>query len=115
MAVLSEIVSGVPEFEAAIGVMKAAVEAATIEAVKQGAALIEAGAKARSSGRPGPNVRSGSHRRSIHVEGPTIGDGQVSAQIGPSMKYSRRLELGFMDMKDSLGRLYHQRPLPKMN
>jgi hypothetical protein len=28
------------------------------------------------------------------------------------MVYSRRLELGFMDVRDSLGRLYHQPPHP---
>jgi hypothetical protein len=109
------IFSGGPEFSAALARIAVAVERAAADAVMKGAHMIEASAKAHSSGRPGPNVPSGSHRRSIHVEGPTVSGGQIRADIGPSMIYSRRLELGYDDMTDALGRVYHQKPLPYLD
>ena len=109
---MADYVEGVPEAMAAIDAMVAAVLAANKVAVKKGSALIEARAIKNSKGRPGPNVKSGTHWRSIHVEGPvTTGAGVVSAQIGPSEIYSRRLELGYTGT-DSLGRSYHQPAFP---
>jgi hypothetical protein len=50
---------------------------------------------------------SGSNRRSwqtvVASEGPTV----FSAAVGPTMVYSRRIELGFKG-PDSLGRVYNQ-------
>ena len=104
---MSVIWSGLPEFNAAIDGMVEAANVATRDAVKKGASLIESKAKAHSP------VLTGSNRRSIHVEGP-IGVSAMlgySASIGPSMIYSRRLELGFSGT-DAIGRAYHQAPHP---
>lgn len=54
--------------------------------------------------------------RSIHTTGPsgqpwTLGD--LTALIGPSVKYGRRIEYGFMQA-DSLGRNYDQPARPYM-
>lgn len=80
--------------------------------VAQGALLIEAAAKRHASGRPGPNVVTGSHRRSF-MHTTTGGAGEWSSLTGPTMVYSRRLELGF-DGTDSLGRTFHQPPYPSL-
>ncbi|MBU6429515.1 MAG: HK97 gp10 family phage protein [Cyanobacteria bacterium REEB65] len=104
--------AGVSEFEYAMDALIAKNVAAVEGALAKGAHMVEAAAKKNSSGPPGPNVVTGSHRRSIHVEGPKqISESIYQAQVGPSMIYSRRLELGF-DGKDSLGRVYHQEPRP---
>jgi hypothetical protein len=105
--------AGVPEFDAALKRIVTAAEKATGDAVMTGAHLVEGATKVRASGRPGPRVVSGSHRRSVHVEGPKTAGTQVSAQIGPSMIYSRRLELGFTG-SDAIGRSYHTAAFPSL-
>jgi phage gpG-like protein len=55
--------------------------------------------------------KTGTLRRSVHVELTTEGLRQV-ALVGTDVPYARRLELGFMD-KDSRGRVYHQAPAPR--
>lgn len=107
--------SGVTEFEAAMDALKVRMLEATAQAVADGAHLIQASAVKHAHGRPGPRVRSGTLWRSVHVEGPEdSGEGSFTARIGPSVIYARRIELGFMNMRDSLGRLYHQPPYPYM-
>lgn len=117
-------VRGGAEFRAAVERMIVAAEQAATSAVMQGAHKIEAAAKQHSSGRPGPYVGGsnpaypkappgGAHRRSIHVEGPTVSGSKVSAQVGPSMIYSRRLELGYSGT-DAKGRIYKQPPYPSL-
>lgn len=69
-------------------------ERATRQAVAEGAALIERKMKENSSGRPGPNVQSGAHRRGIITQGPMRSGSGWEARIGPTMVYSRALELG---------------------
>lgn len=81
-------------FNAHLRAMAAAADGATRQAVAEGAALIERKAKENSSGRPGPNVQSGAHRRGIVTEGPAKTGNGWEARIGPTMVYSRRLELG---------------------
>lgn len=81
-------------FNAALDAMADRADAATRQAVTDGAALIERRMKQNSSGRPGPNVQSGAHRRSIVTEGPSRVGNTWEARIGPTMIYSRRLELG---------------------
>jgi len=105
---------GVSEFEDGLEALKLRMLAATEQAVADGAHLIQAAAMKHAAGRPGPNAVSGTLRRSIHVEGPTGEEGTYTARIGPSAIYARRIELGFMNMRDSLGRLYHQPPYPYM-
>jgi hypothetical protein len=57
-------------------------------------------------------VLTGTLRRSIHAEGPLQEGLAVYFKVFPSTVYARRIELGFMNMTDSLGRLYHQEPDP---
>lgn len=57
-------------------------------------------------------VKRGTLRRSIHMEGPVTEGTSAYAKVFPSVIYARRIELGFMNMRDSLGRLFHQRAHP---
>ena len=54
----------------------------------------------------------GTYRRSIHVEAIIEEDGKYYAIVGTDLPQARRLEWGFYDMVDSLGRHYYQLPLP---
>lgn len=106
-----EVWKGIKEFEAAITAIVSAAEKATGDAVAEAAHLVEAKAKSNASGRPGPNVVTGTLRRSIYVEGPkSVGMG-YSAKVGPSVIYARRIELGYQGT-DSLGRHYDQPAYP---
>jgi hypothetical protein len=91
----SVVFEGMGEFAAALRGRVDEVDGATRLAVAEGAALVQRAAMQNSSGRPGPNVVSGSHRRSFRTEGPVrVGSSQWLATVGPTMVYSRRLELG---------------------
>jgi hypothetical protein len=62
----------------------------------------------------GPGVVTGRLRNSITVteKGP-VGATGYQATVAPTVKYARRLELGFSG-SDSLGRVYNQPPYPFM-
>lgn len=61
----------------------------------EGAAAVARQGQLNSSGRPGPNVRSGDHRRSYVVSPPRQeGPYRWVAHAGPTMVYSRTLEQG---------------------
>lgn len=92
-------------FKAALDAMVVRVEVAAVRLEADAAGLIEASAKRQDS----YTTRSGSNRRSIHTQPGALG----AYEVGPTMVYSRRLELGF-DGADSLGRVYHQKPRPYM-
>jgi hypothetical protein len=62
-----------------------------------------------ASGRPGPNVITGAYRASWRVEDFAVADGG-GAEIGTDKPQGRRLEFGFYDMTDSLGRHFFQPP-----
>ncbi|MFE7780266.1 HK97 gp10 family phage protein [Streptomyces nigrescens] len=64
-----------------------------------------------ASGRPGPNVITGQYRASWSVEEFPVPDGG-GAEIGTRQPQGRRLEFGFYDMTDSIGRHYFQPPFP---
>lgn len=90
----------------------AKVEAQTLAFVTQGALVIEAETKSKMDGRPGPNVVTGTLRRSEVVTSvEPIGPGTYEARIGPTAIYGRRIELGFVGT-DSLGRVYNQPAYP---
>lgn len=93
-------------FQAALAAMLARVQAAAIPAVAR------VGNRIVARGMAAAPVRTGTLRRSIHMDGPVGGGGTASAKVGPGVIYARRVELGFMNMTDSLGRLYHQPPHP---
>lgn len=104
---------GIGGFEAGINALIAAVDAATKLAVTSGAHLIEANAKQSMNG-PGPQVQTGTLRRSISVVDTTsLGAGVWKARVAPTVIYGRRMELGFHG-QDSLGRTYNQRAYPFM-
>ena len=59
-----------------------------------------------------PNVVSGDLRRFIRMDGvKQYGVAAYRANVGPSLVYARRIELGFFGA-DRLGRKYHQPPFP---
>ena len=103
---------GIPQFAAALDrvVVQASVEARA--AVAELAGLIEKRAKANASGRPGPNVITGTLRRGIRSEPITPwGLRGWRTRVGPTVIYSRRIELGFHGV-DRLGRHYDQPGYP---
>ncbi len=111
MATLEFDLLGVPEFVAALEAMAGRVDRATGMAARDAALVIQRQARTNASGRPGPRVRTGTLRRSIRVDGPRrVGTGW-EARVGPTVIYSRRVELGF-DGTDAIGRTYHQPPYP---
>ncbi|GAA3591496.1 HK97 gp10 family phage protein [Streptomyces osmaniensis] len=67
--------------------------------------------KANASGRPGPNVITGRYRASWRAETRGIPYG-AQCTLGTDAPQGRRLEFGFFNMTDSLGRLYFQPPFP---
>jgi hypothetical protein len=107
-------ISGVPGFEASIDALIAAAQAAALRGVTAGAHLIEAQAKQSMNG-PGPQVQTGTLRRSINViDTTTLGGGSYQARIAPTVIYGRRQELGFHGV-DSIGRHYNQRGRPYLS
>lgn len=67
----------------------------TQRAVAEGLAAIQRQAQINSTERPGPRVRSDAHRRGIRMTPVVqVGAFQWAGQVGPTMVYSRRLELG---------------------
>lgn len=91
---MSELRWDASAFNAHLRAMEARADDATRQAVAEGAALIERKMKENSTGRPGPNVRTGAHRRGITTSAPIKLGPAWEARIGPTVVYSRRLELG---------------------
>ncbi|MFD7639577.1 hypothetical protein ACFV4P_02895 [Kitasatospora sp. NPDC059795] len=99
------------------GVLAARLEAeagalvpAAAAVVSHQAMLLETAIKAAASGRPGPNAPTGDYRRSWTTEVRATAAG-VEAVVGTNKPQANRLEYGFVGA-DSLGRVYHQPPLP---
>lgn len=99
---------GLPEFNAGLARIMAAVDVATATAAGTGAHLVEANIKAKLSlkshskrtktpsapGEP-PATISGNLRRSVAVQGPTrVGWGVYESKVGPTAVYGRIQELG---------------------
>lgn len=83
----------------------------TDRTVQQQARLLRALIMENASGRPGSNVISGDYRGSWKREPFPVPDGG-GADVGTNEPQGRRLEFGFMNMYDSLGRFYRQPPFP---
>ena len=79
--------------------------------VHRQAGILRGMIRARASGRPGPNVITGRYRSSWELESFAVPHGG-GAEVGTNMPYGRRLEFGFWDMYDSLGRHFFQPPYP---
>lgn len=82
--------------------------------VQQKARLARALIRENASGRPGPNIITGAYVASWRLEpfAVPIGGG---ATIGTNAPQGRRLEYGFYDMTDSLGRHFFQVPRPHVD
>lgn len=83
----------------------------TNRTVQQQARLVRAMIRFNASGRPGPNIITGDYFDSWRTEPFGVPDGG-GAIVGTDEPQGRRLELGFMNMYDSLGRFYRQPPFP---
>lgn len=79
--------------------------------VQQQAHLARALIRENASGRPGPNIITGQYVASWQIEPFPVPDGG-GADIGTRKPQGRRLEYGFYDMTDSLGRHFFQVPRP---
>ncbi|GHJ34348.1 HK97 gp10 family phage protein [Streptomyces hygroscopicus] len=79
--------------------------------VQQQARLLRALIMERASGRPGPNVITDQYRPSWKREPFPVPDGG-GAEVGTRKPQGRRLEFGFWDMTDSIGRHFFQPPYP---
>ena len=79
--------------------------------VQQQARLLRALIMERASGRPGPNVITDQYRPSWKREPFPVPDGG-GAEVGTRKPQGRRLEYGFYDMTDSIGRHFFQVPRP---
>jgi hypothetical protein len=79
--------------------------------VQQQARLLRALIMENASGRPGPNVITDDYRPSWKREPFGVPDGG-GAEVGTDRPQGRRLEYGFFEMYDSLGRFYRQPPFP---
>ena len=83
----------------------------TNRTVQQQGRLLRALIRENASGRPGPNVITGDYRGSWRIEAFAVADGG-GADVGTDRPQGRRLEYGFYDMTDSLGRHFFQVPRP---
>jgi hypothetical protein len=83
----------------------------TNRTVQQQARLARALIRERASGRPGPNIITGQYVASWRIEPFTVPDGG-GAVVGTNAPQGRRLEYGFYDMTDSIGRHFFQIPRP---
>jgi hypothetical protein len=79
--------------------------------VQQQARLLRALIMENASGRPGPNVITDDYRGSWKRLPFAVADGG-GAEVGTDRPQGRRLEYGFYDRTDSLGRHYFQPPFP---
>lgn len=85
-----------------------AVAVAVIGAVRKSAQLGLARVRVNASGRPGPRRVTGDYLRSMAVEY----DGPTKVIIGTNAPQGRRLEYGFYNMTDRLGRTFQQPAYP---
>lgn len=83
-------------------------------AVQQQARLARALIRERASGRPGPNIITGQYVASWQIEPFGVPDGG-GATVGTRAPQGRRLEYGFYDMTDSIGRHFFQVPRPHVD
>ncbi len=91
---------GLRELDAAFAEILAASLVEVRSAVSEAALLVQAAAQRHASGRPGPNVITGTLRRSIRIqwswrgEGGQFVDRTAQAFVGPTTVYGRIQELG---------------------
>lgn len=79
--------------------------------VSRQATLLRAMIRGNASGRPGPNIITGQYWSSWSIEEGILAHGG-EAEIGTRQPQGKRLEFGFWDMTDSIGRHFFQPPYP---
>lgn len=79
--------------------------------VRRQGTLLRGLIRANASGRPGPNIVTGMYWKSWRGVDRQIPHGGET-EVGTDRPYGRRLEFGFFDMYDSLGRHFYQVPRP---
>jgi bacteriophage HK97-gp10 putative tail-component len=94
------------KLQAALSALAGRINVASAKIVNKSALAVQA------TGMPYTPVEKGTLRRSWRVEPATTGTGVFAAKVGPSVVYARRIELGFYDRTDSLGRHFMQRGKP---
>jgi len=103
---------GLTEFGAALTRVSSELDAASKRAIARAAAEVEKAAKENASGAPGPDVVTGTLRRGVqHTPVHRVGLFGWQSEVGPTVIYSRRIDLGFKGT-DSLGRIYSQEAKP---
>jgi hypothetical protein len=103
---------GLSEFGAALTRVSSQVDAGSKRAIARGAAEVEKTAKENAAGTPGPDVVTGTLRRGVgHTPVHRVGLVGWQSEVGPTVIYSRRIDLGFKGT-DSLGRIYNQEAKP---
>lgn len=98
-------VIGVPAVVSRLLALPGTVTAAGAVGMARTVAAGEGVVKGNASGRPGPRVVTGAHRRSIRGQVLTVGGGIVEGEIGASSPQAARLEFPFYG-PDSLGRRF---------
>jgi HK97 gp10 family phage protein len=115
-------VKGIKELQAKFKQIDAEMQAMLSQATSAGAAVVVREAKINSGrggtakysnleGRGFPHRITGTLMRSIKEVRKTKSPTRCESQVGSTIEYAMRLEMGFMDT-DSLGRRYHQQPRP---
>lgn len=84
----------------------------TNRTVQQQARLARAMIRFNASGRPGPNIITGDYFDSWGPAQPFAVPDGGGATLGTTEPQGRRLEFGFWDMTDSIGRHFFQPPYP---
>lgn len=84
----------------------------TNRTVQQQARLLRAMIRWNASGRPGPNIITGDYFDSWEPAQPFAVPDGGGATLGTDRPQARRLEYGFMNRYDSLGRFFQQPPYP---
>lgn len=107
----SAVIVGADKVSAELLALGPTINVATDSLVAHFGLIYQTRVKAAASGRPGPRVITGDYRRSINMELTRLPTG-VAAVVGTSDVRARRLEFGYMNMRDSLGRVFHQPPYP---
>lgn len=79
--------------------------------VRRHTQLLVTRVQGHASGRPGPNAETGDYRRSI--AGVVVAEPEgLTGYAGTNRPQGRRLEGGFYQMTDRLGRYFEQPPYP---
>jgi len=83
------------------------------DAINKTAIKVQSKAKQNASGRPGPKVDFGRLRSSIKAKFAQLDE--YTWYVQTDVEYARRLEFGFYNKVDRLGRRYYQQAYPFLN